>query len=185
MSEILDTPLAGLKLLKPRVFGDNRGFFFECYRSSIMEQQGWPPMVQANVSRSQKGVLRGLHYQRIQPQAKLITVMRGEVFDVAVDIRPASPTFGQWFGTVLSDQNHLQMYIPIGFAHGFCVLSDEVDFLYQCSDYYCPEGEMGIRWDDPQLAIDWPIQHPVLSPKDEQNGLLRDIPPDRLLAGVR
>jgi dTDP-4-dehydrorhamnose 3,5-epimerase len=173
------TPLEGLLVITPRVFGDRRGFFYESYRASHAEH-GIAPMVQVNVSRSARGVLRGLHFQLQQPQAKLISVIRGEVYDVAVDVRPNSATFGKWHAEVLSDSNHRQMYIPVGFAHGFCVLSEEADFLYQCSDYYHPESEVGVRWDDPAIGIEWPIEHPTLSDKDLRNVNLAEIPESRL-----
>jgi len=180
MPQVKQTPLSGLKLLEPKIFGDPRGFFFESYRSSYLEL-GIEPMIQVNFSRSTRGVLRGLHYQIQQPQAKLITITRGEVFDVAVDLRRGSPTFGQHYSAILSDQNHLQMYIPIGYAHGFCVLSDEADFVYQCSDYYAPHGEVGILWNDPDLKIAWPLTDPILSEKDQRNSHLRDLESGKLL----
>ena len=173
--EILATPLPGVLLLQPKVFADRRGHFLESYRQDYLLQD-IPSLVQVNLSRSSRGVLRGLHYQLARPQAKLMTVVRGEVFDVAVDIRRGSPHFGQWFGQVLSDENHLQMFVPEGFAHGFCVLSDEVDFLYQCSSYYDPTSEVGIMWNDPTLAIEWPLQRPILSDKDLKNHTLQTLP---------
>lgn len=179
MVNIVTTPLEGLLVVTPRVFGDNRGFFYESYRASYSEH-GIAPMVQVNVSRSARGVLRGLHYQLEQPQAKLISVIRGEVYDVAVDVRPGSPTFGKWHAEVLSDTNHRQMYIPQGFAHGFCVLSEQADFLYQCSDYYHPASEVGVLWNDRALGITWPVTDPTLSDKDLRNLPLADIPPERL-----
>jgi dTDP-4-dehydrorhamnose 3,5-epimerase len=173
--EVLPTPLPGLLILKPRVFGDRRGYFWESYRQEYTAH-GIPSLVQVNLSRSHRGVLRGLHFQWARPQAKLVSVVRGEVFDVAVDIRRGSPHFGRWYGQRLSDQNQLQMFVPVGFAHGFCVLSEEADFLYQCSDYYDPTSEVGVLWNDPRLAIDWPLDEPILSDKDLQNSLLEALP---------
>ena len=177
--EILETPLPGVLLLRPRLFPDQRGYFFESYRQEY-GLQGIPSMVQVNVSRSSRAVLRGLHYQRINAQAKLISVIRGAVYDVAVDLRVGSATYGKWFAQELNDENHLQMFVPVGFAHGFCVLSPEVDFLYQVSDYYNPSGEVGIRWNDPDLSIDWPIANPLLSSKDEKNQTFASLSPDLL-----
>lgn len=177
--ELEATALPEVKLVKPRVFGDNRGFFFELYRQQYTEL-GLDSMVQANISRSTRGVLRGLHYQMVQPQTKLISVIRGEIFDVAVDVRQGSPNFGKWVGYLLNDTNHHQLYVPKGFAHGFCVLSEEADIIYQCSDYWHQPSEVGIRWDDPDLAIDWPMRDVVLSPKDAKNVRLAELPPDKL-----
>lgn len=152
-----------IRLLTPRLFSDSRGYFYECHRQNSAEM---PPLVQSNLSRSWRGVLRGLHLQRVQPQAKLISVVRGSVFDVAVDVRPGSPTFGQWRGFLLNDENHHQLYVPVGFAHGYCVLSEVADILYQCSDYYHPASQVCIRWDDPQIGVQWPVQEPTLSDQD-------------------
>ena len=138
------------------------------------------PFVQDNLPRSTKGVLRGLHYQLKHPQAKLVSVIRGAVFDVAVDIRQGSPTFGKWVGSILSDENRHQLFVPKGFAHGFCVLSDEVDFLYKCSDFYIPGDEYGIRWDDPEIGIDWPMEDVVLAAKDLNAPLLKDVQTESL-----
>ncbi len=162
-------------LLEPRVFGDDRGFFFESYnRQAFKEATGLDPdFVQDNHSRSVKGVLRGLHYQ-LPPKAqgKLVRVVAGEVFDVAVDIRKNSPTFGQWVGEVLSAENRRQMWIPAGFAHGFLTLSESAEFLYKTTDYYSPEHERCIVWDDPDINIAWPLnQQPVLSGKDAQGAV--------------
>jgi dTDP-4-dehydrorhamnose 3,5-epimerase len=143
-------------LLKPKVFGDARGFFVETARETVLREAGIPPLVQHNQSRSGQGVLRGLHYQLVQPQGKLVRCARGAVFDVAVDVRRGSPWFGRWVGAVLDDVDHHQLWVPPGFAHGFVVLSDVADFCYLCSDYYHPPSEQGIRWDDPGLAIAWP-----------------------------
>ena len=167
--KVTETPLPGVLLLEPPVFGDARGFFVETFREEALAQ-ALPGVrfVQDNQSRSQRGVLRGLHYQLQQPQGKLVRVSRGEVFDVAVDVRVGSPHFGRWFGAVLDDVSHRQMYIPPGFAHGFLVLGEVADFVYKCTDYYHPASEQGIAWDDPELGIDWPLAGltPQLSAKD-------------------
>jgi dTDP-4-dehydrorhamnose 3,5-epimerase len=170
MAKIVVSPteLEGVLLLQPEVFADSRGFFYESYRQSYTEL-GLPPMVQVNVSRSQAGVLRGLHLQLERPQAKLITVSRGRIWDVAVDLRIGSPQFGRWCAQVLSDQDPQQLFIPAGFAHGYCVLSDEADLLYQCSDYYHAQSEVGILWSDATLDIPWPVKSPRLSDKDSRN----------------
>lgn len=172
----------GLVLLEPKVFGDNRGFFLESFHKLRYKELGInADFVQDNISRSTKGVLRGLHYQFKFPQGKLVTVIRGEVFDVAVDVRRDSPTFGQYFGVVLSDQNHKQLYISPGFAHGFYVMSEYADFYYKCTDYYHPEDECGVFWDDKDIGIDWPItENPSLSNKDKVLKKLKDIPKDFL-----
>ena len=166
------TTLPGVMLIEPKVFGDDRGFFFESFNQRVfMENTGVAPsFVQDNHSRSARNVLRGLHYQIKQPQGKLVRVTAGEVFDVAVDIRRGSPTFGRWFGHVLSAENKKQLWIPPDFAHGFLVLSDFAEFLYKTTDYWAPEHERCIRWDDPALAIDWPLVfgQPTLSAKDAQ-----------------
>ena len=170
------TPLDGVLVIEPEVFRDSRGMFYEVYSAKKYEEQGIPAhFVQDNHSVSAQGVLRGLHYQVNPGQAKLVRVNRGEVFDVVVDIRKDSPTCGEWWGTRLSEANNLQLYIPIGFAHGFCVLSDSAEFLYKCSDYYSPENERGIIWNDPDIAIDWPIERPILSGKDQTYPRFRDI----------
>jgi dTDP-4-dehydrorhamnose 3,5-epimerase len=157
------------------VFGDSRGFFFESYNQrAFQDATGWAPaFVQDNHSRSQKGVLRGLHYQIIQPQGKLVRVVAGEVFDVAVDIRRTSPTFGRWVGANLSAENKRQMWVPPGFAHGFLVLSEFAEFLYKTTDFYAPEHERCIVWDDPEIGIKWPTEKaPLLSDKDKKGSLL-------------
>ena len=179
--KINTTALPGVLIIEPKVFGDSRGFFLESYHEQKFKEAGITlPFVQDNHSRSEKGVLRGLHYQLTFPQGKLIRVTRGEVFDVAVDIRHGSPTFGKWFSTVLSEENHRQVYVPPGFAHGFCVLSETADFLYKCTDFYHPEDEAGILWNDPDLGIHWPIATPTLSEKDKANPGLKDIPQKKL-----
>ena len=170
---VIPTALAGVLVLEPRVFGDDRGFFMESYnRRSFAQATGLDiDFVQDTHSRSRKGVLRGLHYQVRQPQGKLVRVTHGAVFDVAVDIRRGSPTFGRWVGVELSADNHRQLWVPPGLAHGFVVLSDSADFLYKTTDYYAPEHERSIAWDDPAIGIDWPlaahgITAPLLSAKD-------------------
>ena len=168
---VIQTPLAGVLILEPKVFGDTRGFFFESFNARrFAELTGiGAPFVQDNHSRSSKGVLRGLHYQIRQPQGKLVRVIAGEVFDVAVDLRRASPTFGQWSGNHLSAENKRQVWIPAGFAHGFLVLSDSAECLYKTTDYWAPEHERCIRWDDPVLGIRWPLEGaPQISAKDAQ-----------------
>ncbi len=163
------TAIADVLLLEPRVFGDARGFFFESFNERVFRQATGVdrPFVQDNHSRSAQGVLRGLHYQIQQPQGKLVRVARGRVFDVAVDIRRSAPTFGRWVGVELSEENQRQLWVPPGFAHGFLVLSDSADFLYKTTDYYAPEHERCIAWNDPQLAIAWPADMaPRLSAKD-------------------
>lgn len=170
------TALPDVQVLAPRVFGDERGYFFEAYNRKTFDRllESKPSFVQDNQSRSAKGVLRGLHYQIRQPQGKLVRVLSGEIYDVAVDIRRSSPTCGRWVGIRLSAQSHEQLWIPEGFAHGFCVISDYAEVLYKTSDYYAPEHERCIRWDDPKLAIDWPIDAPQLSEKDLGGASFKD-----------
>jgi dTDP-4-dehydrorhamnose 3,5-epimerase len=165
----VETTLPGVCLLKPTVLGDDRGFFYESYhQSKFMDLEIGDTFVQDNRSKSAKHVLRGLHYQLNYPQAKLCSVVRGTVFDVAVDIRKGSPYFGQWFGAILSDFNQLQIYIPAGFAHGFVVLSETAEFAYKCSEFYHPGDEQGILWNDPAIGITWGIDNPILSGKDKK-----------------
>lgn len=179
--QVIETRLPQVLILAPRVFGDQRGFFVEAYHEDRYREMGIRErFVQDNHSRSRRGVLRGLHYQLIQPQGKLVRVTHGQVFDVAVDIRRGSPTFGRWVGVILDDLEHRQMYIPPGFAHGFCVLSEEADFLYKCTDYYHPQSEQGIAWDDPDIAIEWPLSEVVLSEKDSRNLRLARQAPEKL-----
>ncbi|MFA6250633.1 MAG: dTDP-4-dehydrorhamnose 3,5-epimerase [Candidatus Shapirobacteria bacterium] len=165
----IPTPLDGLFLIEPKVFSDERGYFLESYNQKEFNQNGIDVnFVQDNHSYSQKNILRGLHFQNPPfAQAKLIRVVTGEVFDVAVDIRPDSPTFGQYYSVNLSSENHLMLYVPAGFAHGFCVLSETVNFLYKCSDFYHQEAEGGIIYNDPSLQIPWPVSDPILSAKDQ------------------
>ncbi len=167
----LNTRLAGLFVVEPQLFSDARGYFMETFHEARFRAAGIEcRFVQVNESRSTRGVLRGLHYQIQQPQGKLVQVVRGEIFDVAVDLRRSSPTFAQWEAVVLSDENHRQLYIPAGFAHGFCVLSDMAEVIYYCSDFYAHQHERTLLWSDPTLAIDWPLRDPLVSEKD-RNGL--------------
>lgn len=179
--QIEELSLPGLLLLTPDVFGDARGFFLERYNRRTFQEHGIAlDFVQDNQSRSARGVLRGLHFQ-IPPfaQDKLVWVMRGEAFDVAVDIRPDSPTFGQWLGVVLSDENKQMFLIPKGFAHGFVALSDTLDFCYKTTNYYSPDHDRGLLWNDPDIGIEWPLDAPVLSEKDRRHPRLRDLEPIR------
>ncbi|WP_243050014.1 dTDP-4-dehydrorhamnose 3,5-epimerase [Dyella sp. RRB7] len=180
---VIETALPGVLVIEPRVFGDERGHFYESYHEARFKESGInTSFVQTNVSRSACGVLRGLHYQWPNPQAKLVSVLAGEVYDVAVDIRQGSPTFGQWTGVILSAANHRHLWIPEGFAHGFCVVSESATFTYQCSAPYDPAGDSAIRWNDGDIAVDWPVGQPILSAKDLRAPLLRDVSADRLPA---
>lgn len=175
---IITTPLDGLVLIELSCFQDARGYFVETYQDLRYRDAGISShFVQDNQSRSVKGVLRGLHFQIRRPQAKLVTVMRGAIFDVGVDVRPASPTFGQWFGAELSDAGQRQLYMAPGFAHGFCVLSDWADVHYKVTERYDPADEAGLRWDDPDVGIAWPIEALQLAPRDAAYPVLRDIGP--------
>lgn len=179
--KVIETKLQGCVVIEPAVFGDERGFFFETWNAARYGELGLPSkFVQGNVSSSSKGVLRGLHYQWPHPQGKLVSVLEGEVYDVAVDIRRGSPTFGQWEAVVLSAENKRQFWIPEGFAHGFAVLSDRALFSYLCTDVYHPEYDANVRWDDADIGIDWPISAPQLSGKDAKAPLLKDIAQERL-----
>lgn len=169
--KVIPTAIPDVLILEPTVFGDSRGFFMESFNEATFAKVTGLSVsfVQDNHSRSAKGVLRGLHYQIRQPQGKLVRVVKGEVFDVAVDLRRGSPTFGQWAGTHLSEENHRQFWVPAGFAHGFVVLSDSADFLYKTTDYYAPEHERCLLWNDPAVGVDWPLSAPpLLSAKDEK-----------------
>ena len=178
---ILRTDLDGVLVLEPKVFSDDRGFFLETYHRIKYRGLGITvEFVQDNLSFSHKGTLRGLHYQHPHGQAKLVQVLEGHVFDVAVDVRKESKNFGRWVGVHLSSENKRQVYIPDGFAHGFCVLSETALFLYKCSDLYAPECERGVLWSDPDIGIEWPVKEPILSEKDAVYPRLRDIPLDRL-----
>lgn len=168
--KIESTPLAGVNLVTPTVHGDERGFFLEAWHTDRYTEAGITlPFVQDNHSRSARGILRGLHLQAEKPQGKLVQVLTGSVFDVVVDCRPDSPSFGKWHGVTLSAENHQQLWVPPGCAHGFYVLSDQTDFLYKCTDYYHPESELTLAWDDPDIGVVWPIpagQKPQVSDKD-------------------
>lgn len=186
---ITPTPLNGLLLIEPRCFEDERGFFLESYQSERYRNVGIPDQfMQDNQSRSAKWVLRGMHFQVKRPQAQIVTVMRGHVFDVAVDLRPASPTFGQWFGVELSDTGLRQLYMAPGFAHGFCVLSDWADLHYKVSRLYDPRDEGGLLWNDPDVGIQWPIEVPEITPRDAAYPRLKSLthaqlphdPPDEM-----
>ncbi|MBN3050465.1 dTDP-4-dehydrorhamnose 3,5-epimerase [Pectobacterium brasiliense] len=175
--QVIDTAIYGAKIIQPKVFGDTRGFFLETF-----EKRRYRKMldidvdfVQDNHSRSSKGVLRGLHFQKTNPQGKLVRVVRGEVFDVAVDIRHDSPTYGKWYGVLLSEENKTQFWLPPGLAHGFVVLSDTADFEYKCTDYYDPSDEGCLLWNDPDVGIEWPIADPLLSEKDKLGKLFKDL----------
>jgi dTDP-4-dehydrorhamnose 3,5-epimerase len=173
--------LEGLLIIQPKVFGDARGFFMETWNQREYRQDGLAgEFVQDNLSLSRRGTLRGLHFQNPRPQAKLLQVLQGEVFDVAVDIRRSSSTFGRWYGLVLSAENKRQFFVPPGFAHGFAVVSDTALLHYKCTDFYSPNDETGLRWDDPDLAIQWPFKEPLLSPRDAKARSLRQLPPERL-----
>lgn len=173
---VIRTTLKDCVIIEPKVFGDERGFFLETFQTERYVDAGINlPFVQDNHSRSSKGVLRGLHFQKSKPQGKLVRVVRGEVYDVAVDIRQDSPTFGQWEAVILSEENKTQFWVPPGFAHGFVVLSETADFEYKCTDYYDPSDEGSLLWNDPDLNIPWPIDNPKLSEKDGNAPLLADL----------
>jgi dTDP-4-dehydrorhamnose 3,5-epimerase len=174
-----ETPLDGVLLLQPQVFGDERGFFLESWNERVFSEAGkqWS-FVQDNHSRSQQGILRGLHFQTVQPQGKLVRVVAGCVFDVVVDLRQGSPSFGQWYGAELSAETHTMLWMPPGCAHGFYVMSESADFLYKTTDYYHPDSEITLRWDDPSVNIDWPLAgaNPILSAKDAEGLAWDEIP---------
>lgn len=169
--KLVDTAIPDVKIIETQVFGDDRGFFMETFRASIMDElTGGKPFVQDNHSKSAQGILRGLHYQMQQTQGKLVRVVQGAVFDVAVDMRKSSPTFGQWVGEVLSAENKKQLWVPEGFAHGFYVMTESAEFVYKCTDYYAPEFDRSLKWNDPEVAIEWPLvdgKQPLVSEKDE------------------
>ena len=174
--KVVETALPGVLIIEPKAFGDHRGFFLETFQVERYREAGITlPFVQDNHSRSQRGVLRGLHFQKTRPQGKLVSVSRGAVYDVAVDIDPASATYGRFVGVELNDDNHRQMWVPPGYAHGFCVLSEVADFQYKCTDFYFPADEGGLLWNDPDVGIPWPITEPQLSAKDIDNPRLRDL----------
>jgi dTDP-4-dehydrorhamnose 3,5-epimerase len=174
---VVETDLPGVLILEPKVFGDERGFFMETWNARRYEEAGLPArFVQDNLSYSARGVLRGLHFQHPQPQGKLVSVLRGEVFDVAVDIRVGSPTFGEWTGVTLSAENKRQFYVPSDFAHGFLVTGEDALFFYKCTDYYAPSSEGTVLWNDPEIGIEWPADAPTLSEKDRAAPPLREMP---------
>jgi len=178
---VIETELPGVLIVELRAFKDPRGYFFEIFQTERYQQAGLPvQFVQDNFSRSNQKVIRGLHYQLERPQGKLVCVTQGHVLDVIVDVRFGSATFGKAITVELSDQNFRQLYIPPGFAHGFCVLSERADFIYKCTDYYYPAGERGILWNDPDLQIAWPIEDPILSEKDKELLPLKEIAKDQL-----
>ena len=178
--KFIDTEIADVKIVEVNVFGDERGFFMETFRADeFIAQTGAKPFVQDNHSKSAKGILRGLHYQQEQTQGKLVRVISGAVFDVAVDMRKSSPTFGKAVGAVLSAENNRQLWVPEGFAHGFYVMTDSAEFVYKCTDYYHPESEISVCWNDPAIGIEWPLVNgelPQLSDKDEQGLTFNDAP---------
>jgi len=179
--QVIATELPGVVIIEPKVFGDARGFFLETFQEERYREAGIPgPFVQDNISFSGYGVLRGLHLQHPHGQGKLVYVLQGEVFDVAVDVRVGSPTFGQWAGATLSGDSKRQFYIPPGFAHGFCVTSDAALFAYKCTEVYHPEAELSVAWDDPDIGVKWPVSEPALSEKDKVAPRLKDIEASRL-----
>jgi dTDP-4-dehydrorhamnose 3,5-epimerase len=174
---------AGVLLITPERHGDDRGHLLELYHGVKYPRSGMTdPIVQFNASHSQRGVLRGLHYQLHRPQGKLISVLRGQIFDVAVDIRRGSPTFGQWFGALLTESNHHQLYVPGDLAHGFCVISRTADVVYGCTALHDPTDQRGVAWDDPTIGIEWPIEDPILSERDAGLPALSELPPEKLPA---
>lgn len=178
--KIIETAIAGALIIEPKVFGDPRGFFMETWNAATFAEAGLEmKFVQDNHSRSQRGVLRGLHFQNPSPQGKLVRVTRGAVFDVVVDIRKSSPTFGQWIGIELSDENQRMLWVPEGFAHGFLTLEDDTDFVYKCTTLFAPENEHIIAWDDPTIGVDWPLDDitPLISEKDAAGMALADVTP--------
>jgi dTDP-4-dehydrorhamnose 3,5-epimerase len=179
--KVIETSLPGVLVIEPQVFKDARGHFYESHHAGKYAKLGiHAKFVQTNVSRSARGVLRGLHYQWPNPQGKLVSVLDGEVYDVAVDIRHASPTFGQWTSVMLTADNHRHMWIPEGFAHGFCVLSEHATFTYQCTALYDPVADASVAWNDAAIGVDWPISQPLISDKDAKAPLLSNVPSDRL-----
>lgn len=179
--KVISTELEGVLILEPVVFGDHRGFLLECYQRQRYADAGIDAIfVQDNISFSVRQTLRGLHYQYPHSQAKLVQALQGEIFDVVVDIRTGSPSFGKWAGVVLSAQNRRQLYVPTGFAHGFCVLSETALFMYKCSNYYSPRDEGGILWSDSDVGIEWPVKDPILSQRDAALVRLCDVDPERL-----
>jgi dTDP-4-dehydrorhamnose 3,5-epimerase len=179
--KISQTKIPEVLVVEPEIFGDSRGFFLETYHYKKYAENGIKkPFVQDNHSRSSRGILRGLHYQLNTPQAKLVYAATGEILDVAVDIRKGSPTFGKWVGVILSEKNRFQLYVPEGFAHGFCVLSETADVIYKCSELYSPGDDRGVNWSDKSININWPAKDPLLSDKDKKLPMLREIPENLL-----
>jgi dTDP-4-dehydrorhamnose 3,5-epimerase len=179
--KIITSSIEGILIIEPKIFKDKRGFFMETYNQARYNESGInATFVQDNLSYSQKNTLRGLHFQIKHPQAKLIQVISGEIFDVTVDLRPGFATFGKWTGFYLSGENRRQVFIPEGFAHGFCVLSEFAFFHYKCSDFYAQDDEGGIIWSDPDIGIEWPIQNPIISEKDKQYQKLSNLTADEL-----
>lgn len=181
MLKIETTPMQGLLVIEPVVYADTRGHFLETFQQQRYREKGVPAdFVQDNLAFSHKNVLRGLHFQVTYPQAKLIQAVSGEIFDVAVDVRPGSRTFGTWFAVRLSAENRRLLFVPEGFAHGYCVTSETATVMYKCSEYYHPEDEGGVLWSDPKIGIDWPVPQPVVSDKDARLPTLETLPPDQL-----
>jgi dTDP-4-dehydrorhamnose 3,5-epimerase len=179
--QVQETNIPGVRICVPDVYPDARGFFMETYQQERYDAAGIPgPFVQDNYSHSARGVVRGMHYQLEKAQAKLVFVPHGEIFDVVVDVRRGSPAFGQWQGYHLSSENRKQLYVPVGLAHGFCVLSETVDVMYKCSNVYYPEGERGLLWNDPGIGIEWPVDDPIISGRDTKHPCLAEIDPDSL-----
>ncbi len=184
--QIIAADIEDVKIIEPQIFRDDRGYFLETYHLHRFKSAGLSDVfVQDNLSFSVKNTLRGLHFQVTRPQAKLVEVISGEIFDVAVDIRHTSPTFGRWVSILLTEHNKRQVFIPEGFAHGFCVLSDSAHVAYKCSDFYDPDDEGGILWSDPAIGIDWPTTNPRLSTKDSRLSLISDLPPEKLYNPVK
>lgn len=180
--KIIDLEIPGLKIIEPKIFGDSRGYFYESFSRKRYEDAGIrAEFVQDNLSFSRRGILRGLHIQNPNSQGKLVSVLKGEVFDVAVDIRLGSPTYGKWYSVILSEENKRQFWVPAGFAHGFCVTSEEALFAYKCDAYYSPQDEFTLQWNDMDLGIPWPIEAPLLSAKDQTGIPFRQLPRNRLL----
>jgi dTDP-4-dehydrorhamnose 3,5-epimerase len=180
--QVLDTKLPGVLIIEPKVFGDSRGYFYETFQLKRYSDIGLPQTwVQDNLSFSSKGIIRGLHLQNPYPQGKLVSVLKGRVFDVAVDVRLGSPHYGQWVGVILDDENKRQLYIPPGFAHGFAVMTDGTIFSYKCTDYYHPECELSIIYDDSDLGITWPVENPIVSKKDSEGTPFKSLPRDKLI----
>lgn len=175
--QVIPTTLPDVRIIEPKVFGDSRGFFFEAFRADRFAEAGLPShWVQDNISRSQKNVLRGLHFQLVQPQGKLVRCLRGAIYDVAVDVRRSSKTFGKWVGVELTEENHRALFVPVGFAHGFCVLSDLAEVEYKCTDLYAPQHERSLLWNDLQVGVQWPVDgEPILSAKDMLGKTLGDL----------